>query len=50
MPTSKYGKDKYKRRRKETDNSHLSDKEFYAEVENGDAVADGTEFLSSLTE
>ena len=52
MPSSKYNKskDKYKRGRNiQTDNSDLSDKEFYAELEEGDPVASGTDVLTSLT-
>ncbi len=50
MPSSTSTRDRYKKSRKtNTDNSDLSDKEYYAELEEGDPVADGTEWLTSIT-
>ncbi len=51
MPSSTSSRlDKYCRKRQtNVDNSDMSDKEFYAELEEGDPVADGTDWLTSLT-
>lgn len=48
MSSSSY--DKYKSgKRSNVDNMELSDKEFYAELEEGDPVEEGTDILTSLT-
>lgn len=49
MP-SYVSRDKYQKGRKtSTDNTHLTDKEFYAELDEGDPVEEGTDILTSLT-